>query len=44
MTLLSNEGMKEKIIAEYVLNIIKSAQVIEDFKTVLGTLGLEFKD
>jgi len=35
MTILKSQGMKEKIVAEYIHGILKSTQGLENFKQVL---------
>jgi hypothetical protein len=42
MTILKSQGMKEKIVAEYILNMLKSTQGLENFKKALHNIGTDF--
>jgi len=42
MTILKSQGMKEKIVAEYIFSLLKSTQGLEHFTQTLTKIGTEF--
>lgn len=44
MTILRSQGMKEKVVAEYILSILRSTPEIATFKTALNDLGIVFEE